>query len=84
MKAFGNVLAWILAVLLALAFTCAGGVKLIGVRPMVQEFAQIGIGQSFRYLTGILEVSGAIGLLVRNTGFGPRFRLPPSWRARRP
>jgi putative oxidoreductase len=69
MEAFVNVLAWILAVLLALVFTCAGGVKLIGVRPMVQEFAQIGIGQWLRYLTGILEVSGAIGLLV------PKYRF---------
>jgi putative oxidoreductase len=31
---------------------------------MVQEFAQVGLGQWFRYFTGILEVSGAIGLLL--------------------
>jgi uncharacterized membrane protein len=36
---------------------------------MVQEFAQIGLGQWFRYLTGILELSGAIGLLV------PKYRF---------
>ena len=69
MKAFGNILAWILAVFLAIVFTFAGGVKLIGTRAMVQEFAQIGIGQWFRYLTGLLEVTGAIGLLV------PKYRL---------
>jgi uncharacterized membrane protein len=69
MRTFGNILAWILAVFLAIVFTYAGGIKLIGARPMVQEFAQIGIGQWFRYLTGILEVSGAIGLLV------PKYRF---------
>jgi uncharacterized membrane protein len=69
MRTFANVLAWILAVLLAIVFTYAGGIKLIGARPMVQEFAQIGIGQWFRYLTGILEVSGAIGLLI------PKYRF---------
>lgn len=36
---------------------------------MVEEFAQIGIGQWFRYVTGTLEVCGAIGILI------PRFRF---------
>jgi uncharacterized membrane protein len=47
----------------------AGAVKLISTPAAVQEFAQIGIGQWFRYFTGILEVSGAIGLLV------PKYRF---------
>jgi putative oxidoreductase len=59
-----NIAAWILTVLLAIAFTMAGGVKLIGTRGMIQEFNQIGFGQWLRYFTGILEVSGAIGLLI--------------------
>jgi uncharacterized membrane protein YphA (DoxX/SURF4 family) len=69
MRAFRNILAWILAVFLAIVFTFAGGTKLIGARAMVQEFARIGIGQWFRYFTGILEISGAIGLLV------PKYRF---------
>lgn len=36
---------------------------------MVEEFAQIGFGQWFRYFTGILEVSGAIGLPIPKTRF---------------
>jgi putative oxidoreductase len=64
-----NIAGWILAVVLALVFTLAGGTKLIGVPGMVTEFAQIGIGQWFRYITGLVEVSGAIGLLI------PRFRF---------
>jgi putative oxidoreductase len=69
MKAFGNILAWILTVLLAIVFILAGSIKLMGAPAMVQEFAQIGIGQWFRYLTGILEVASAIGLLV------PKYRF---------
>jgi putative oxidoreductase len=64
-----GVLAWILAILLAIAFTLAGGIKLIGVPGMVQEFEQIGLGQWFRYFTGALEVSGAIGLLIPKVRF---------------
>jgi putative oxidoreductase len=62
-------LAWILAVLLAVAFTMAGGIKLISRQGMVQEFAQIGFGQWLRYVTGILEVSGAIGVLIPKLRF---------------
>jgi putative oxidoreductase len=47
----------------------AGGIKLISVPGMVQEFAQIGLGQWFRYFTGVLEVSGAIGLLIPKVRF---------------
>src|SRR5262249_49311986 len=64
-----SVLAWILAILLAIAFTLAGGIKLIGVPGMVQEFAQIGLGQWFRYFTGALELSGAIGVLIPKVRF---------------
>jgi uncharacterized membrane protein YphA (DoxX/SURF4 family) len=68
-KAISNIVAWVLALLLAMVFVLAGGVKLLGARAMVQEFAQIGIGQWFRYFTGILEVSGAIGVLI------PKYRF---------
>lgn len=59
-----------LTLLLAIVFTFVGGVKLISAPGMVEEFAQIGIGQWFRYLTGILEVSGAIGILIPKFRFG--------------
>ena len=64
-----NIIGWILAAVLALVFALAGGVKLIGAPGMVAEFAQIGIGQWFRFVTGLVEVSGAIGLLI------PKFRF---------
>lgn len=58
---------WVLRVVLGLAFLAAGGSKLTGARAMVAMFAKIGFGQWFRFLTGSLEVAGAIGLFV------PRF-----------
>ena len=53
-----------LRVLFGLAFVLAAAFKLTGQQQMVAEFAQVGLGQWFRYLTGVLEVSGAL-LLIR-------------------
>lgn len=64
-----NILAWVLTIVLGLLFTAAGMVKLVSAPAMVQEFAQIGLGQWLRYLTGALEVSGAIGLLIPRCRF---------------
>jgi putative oxidoreductase len=69
MKRLQQIARWMLALLLALVFIMAGGAKLIGSSAMVQEFGQIGFGQWLRYLTGILEVSGAVGLLIPKYSF---------------
>tara|TARA_R110000751_G_scaffold146094_1_gene249653 strand:- start:37796 stop:38158 length:363 start_codon:yes stop_codon:yes gene_type:complete len=53
-----------LRVLLALAFVSAGAAKIAGVDMMVATFDAIGIGQWFRYLTGIIEIGGAILLWI--------------------
>jgi putative oxidoreductase len=55
---------WLLSALLALIFLMAGSMKLMSRPNMVQEFAQVGLGQWFRYFTGILEVAGAICMVV--------------------
>ena len=55
---------WVVRGLLALAFAGAGGAKLYGVPMLVEEFQHIGIGQWFRYLTGTLELLGAILILA--------------------
>jgi uncharacterized membrane protein YphA (DoxX/SURF4 family) len=60
---------WGVRILLALAFGAAGVAKLAGVPQMVQVFDAIGFGQWFRYLTGTVEVAGAVLLLVPATGF---------------
>jgi uncharacterized membrane protein YphA (DoxX/SURF4 family) len=55
---------WTLSILSAAMFLFAGGSKLAGQAAMVQLFEAIGLGQWFRYLTGIIEVTGAALLLV--------------------
>lgn len=47
---------WILQGVAAAAFLAAGAAKLGGAAPMVQLFDQIGIGQWFRIVTGLVEV----------------------------
>jgi putative oxidoreductase len=59
----------ILSGLVALAFLAAGGAKLAGVAAMVELFDKVGLGQWFRYFTGLLEVAGAIGLLILRYAF---------------
>jgi putative oxidoreductase len=60
---------WGIRMLLALAFGAAGIAKLAGVPQMVQVFDAIGFGQWFRYLTGAVEIGGAVLLLVPAAGF---------------
>jgi putative oxidoreductase len=64
-----NITCWVLQGLAAFAFVAAGGSKLAGAPAMVDVFARLGAGQWFRYLTGALEVIGAIGLLIPGAAF---------------
>jgi uncharacterized membrane protein YphA (DoxX/SURF4 family) len=54
---------WTLQAIVAAAFIAAGGAKLAAVPFMVQLFAQIGLGQWFRIVTGVVEIVGAFALL---------------------
>jgi uncharacterized membrane protein YphA (DoxX/SURF4 family) len=64
-----NVALWVLQGLLALAFVGAASGKLLGKPEMVALFDAIGIGQWFRYVTGLLEVTGALLIVVPRTKF---------------
>jgi putative oxidoreductase len=55
--------AWVLQGVVATAFFAAGAAKLAGAAAMVQLFEQIGVGQWFRYATGLVELVGALALL---------------------
>jgi uncharacterized membrane protein YphA (DoxX/SURF4 family) len=55
--------AWVLQGIVAAAFFAAGAAKLAGAAYMVQLFEQIGVGQWFRYVTGAVEVVGALALV---------------------
>lgn len=58
---------WAVRGLLALAFAAAGTAKLYGVPMLVEEFEHIGLGQWFRYLTGTLEILGAVLIIIPST-----------------
>lgn len=55
---------WILRAALALVFIGAAVMKLSSQPMMVADFDKIGLGQWFRYFTGIVEIIGGLALLV--------------------
>jgi uncharacterized membrane protein YphA (DoxX/SURF4 family) len=59
-----NIALWTLQVLVALTFVAAGSGKLLGRADMIALFDAVGLGQWFRYVTGSLEVLGALLLIV--------------------
>ena len=68
---------WLTQVALALMFLMAGGSKLAGVPAMVSLFDAVGLGQWFRYVTGIIEVTAGIALLVFSAAiFGAMLLIP--------
>ena len=68
---------WLTQVALALMFLMAGGSKLVGVPAMVSLFEAIGVGQWFRYVTGVVEVTSGIALLVPAAAiFGAMLLIP--------
>jgi len=62
-----NVLLWVLQIAAAGMFLMVGFLKLSGNPQLVGLFEAIGLGQWFRYVTGTLEVVGAILLLIPRT-----------------
>jgi len=68
---------WIAQVALAAMFLVAGGSKLFGTPAMVDLFAAIGLGQWFRYVTGAIEISAAVALLIPSAAlFGAILLVP--------
>jgi len=60
----GLILVELIELTLAAVFFLVGGAKLIGRPDMVRLFHDIGIGQWFRYVTGTIEVTGALLLII--------------------
>ncbi|MFF3002774.1 DoxX family protein [Kitasatospora sp. NPDC057940] len=57
---------WTLRILLALFFAVASALpKLLAVPAATIVFDAMGVGHWFMYLTGLVELAGAVGLLVR-------------------
>ncbi|GAA5059858.1 DoxX family protein [Nocardia callitridis] len=60
-----NRVLWVLQIVFGLFFIFVSALpKLFGVQSAVDSFDDIGFGQWFRYVTGIVELAGGIGLLV--------------------
>ena len=80
----GETLLWVVQIiftifqiLLALMFLMAAGFKLAGASMAVEQFEKIGLGQWFRYLTGVLELIGAIALASqKKSAFGAVLLIP--------
>ena len=64
-----TIVTWVLSVLLAAAFIGAGMAKLTSQPMMVAEFTTFGLPLWFMYLTGTLEIVGALLVLVPRTAF---------------
>ena len=62
-----NIGLWVAQGLLALAFAGAASGKLRGQPEMVGLYEAIGVGQWFRYVTGLVELTGAVLILVPKT-----------------
>ena len=59
-----NIILWMLQIGVAAMMFMAGGSKLTGSPQMIDLFDQIGIGQWLRYGTGVLEMLGALAMLI--------------------
>ena len=65
-----NILLWSVQAFLALVFFNASWAKLTGMPEMLELFTIVGIGQWFRYVTGVLELTGAVLVMVPRTSRG--------------
>jgi putative oxidoreductase len=62
-----DILLWCVQTLLALVFVGASWAKLTGNAQAVALFTAVGVGQWLRYVTGVLELTGAVLILVPKT-----------------
>src|SRR5437867_13393265 len=58
---------WIPRLMAAAFFLLVGSNKFAARSPWVQIFEQIGFGQWFRYFTGVLQIGGALLVLIPRT-----------------
>ncbi len=68
-RGWTHIALWVVKLLVGAAFLYAAVMKLSGNPQMVAEFEKIGLGQGFRILTGVIELTGALLLLVPRTTF---------------
>ena len=59
-----TITSWVLQVILALLFAVGSSGKLMSAPPIVQMFEDWGLPKNFHLLIGVLELAGAIGLVI--------------------
>ncbi|MCG2634510.1 MAG: DoxX family protein [Gammaproteobacteria bacterium] len=59
-----NTITWVLTALLALAYLTAGYLMVSGQAAIVQEFTDFGLPSWIRVTIGVLEITGAVLLLI--------------------
>ena len=64
-----KILILILTNIAAISFMTTGSAKLLGAESAIIMFEEIGFGQWFRYLTGSIEITGAIVILIPPIAF---------------
>ena len=62
-----DILLWCVQAVLALVFVGASSAKLTGKPEMVALFTAVGVGQWLRHVTGTLELTGAVLIMVPKT-----------------
>ena len=60
---------WLPRVALAIVFVLFGALKFAAHSMYVRIFDEIGLGQWFRYFTGVTEIAGAVLLLIPRAAF---------------
>ena len=66
-----NKLLWELQIVIGAYFLVLAGLNFIGIAPMVAQFDMIGLGQWFRYATGLCQLLGGAALLTpKFSGYG--------------
>ena len=69
--ALKNKLLWALQIVIGAYFLVLAGLNFVGIAPMVMQFDTIGIGQWFRYATGLCQLLGGAALLTpKFSGYG--------------
>jgi putative oxidoreductase len=59
-----TIVLWTAQILLALFFVVAATPKLIGTKQAIEQVHLLGFGDWFRYLIGLCELAGAVGLVI--------------------
>lgn len=54
----------VFAIVLAVVYFASGVPKLIGAKPIVEQFDEFGLNRNIRYGVGVAEVAAAVGLFI--------------------